>query len=40
VIEALNKGSDRAFTQVDYDLLRVVAQLAAMVLVRAEAVTG
>jgi GAF domain-containing protein len=40
VIEALNKGSDRAFTQVDYDLLRVVAQLAATVLVRAEAITG
>jgi signal transduction protein with GAF and PtsI domain len=40
VIEALNKTSERAFTQVDYDLLRVVAQLAATVLVRAEAVTG
>ena len=40
VIEALNKSSERAFTQVDYDLLRVVAQLAATVLVRAEAVTG
>jgi GAF domain-containing protein len=40
VIEALNKMSDRAFTQVDFDLLRVVAQLAATVLVRAEAVTA
>lgn len=40
VIEALNKTSERAFTQVDHDLLRVVAQLAATALVRAEAVTG
>jgi GAF domain-containing protein len=40
VIEALNKSSERAFTQVDHDLLRVVAQLAATALVRAEAVTG
>lgn len=36
VIEALNKTSDRPFTQVDHDLLRVIAQLAAAVLVRAE----
>ena len=40
VIEALNKTSERPFTQVDHDLLRVVAQLAAAALVRAEAVTG
>jgi len=40
VIEALNKSAERPFTQVDHDLLRVVAQLAATVLVRAEAVTG
>ena len=40
VIEALNKASDRDFTQVDNDLLRVVAQLAAAALVRAEAVTA
>jgi GAF domain-containing protein len=40
VIEALNKGSDRDFTQVDHDLLRVVAQLAASALVRAESVTS
>jgi|SRR3990170_3392426 len=39
VIEALNK-IDRPFTQVDHDLLRIVAQIAANVLVRAEAVTG
>ena len=36
VVEALNKTSDRPFTQVDYDLLRVIAQLAAAVMVRAE----
>jgi GAF domain-containing protein len=36
VIEALNKASDRPFTQVDHDLLRVIAQLAAAVMVRAE----
>jgi len=40
VIEALNKTSERAFTQVDHDLLRVVAQLAATALIRAETVTG
>lgn len=40
VIEALNKSSDRAFTEIDHDLLRVVAQLAAAVLSRAETVTG
>lgn len=40
VIEALNKTSDRPFTDVDYDLLRVVAQLAAAVLSRAESLTG
>jgi GAF domain-containing protein len=40
VIEALNKTSKRAFTQVDHDLLRVVAQLAATALIRAETVTG
>ena len=38
-IEAINK-IDRPFTQVDNDLLRIVAQLAATVLVRAESVTG
>ena len=40
VIEAINKTSDRAFTQVDYDLLRVVAQLAAAVMIRAESAAG
>ena len=40
MIEALNKTSERAFTQVDHDLLRVVAQLAATALIRAETVTG
>lgn len=40
VIEALNKSSDREFSRVDYDLLRVVAQLAAAALVRAESVTA
>lgn len=40
VIEALNKSSDREFTQVDNDLLKVVAQLAAAALVRAEALTS
>lgn len=40
VIEALNKTSERSFTQVDHDLLRVVAQLAATALIRAETVTG
>jgi GAF domain-containing protein len=39
VIEALNKTSDRPFTQVDNELLRIVAQLAAAVLARAEAAT-
>jgi GAF domain-containing protein len=39
VIEALNK-IDRPFTEVDHDLLRIVAQIAANVLVRAEAVAG
>jgi len=40
VVEALNKGSDREFSELDYDLLRVVAQLAAAALVRAESLTG
>src|SRR3990172_4927993 len=39
VIEAINK-IDRPFTEVDHDLLRIVAQLATTALVRAEAVTG
>jgi len=39
VIEAVNK-IDRPFTQVDHDLLRIVAQIATTVLVRAEIVTG
>ncbi len=39
VIEAINK-IDRPFTEVDHDLLRIVAQIAASVLVRAEALTG
>lgn len=40
VVEALNKSSDREFTELDYALLRVVAQLAATALVRAETLTG
>jgi GAF domain-containing protein len=40
VVEALNKGADREFSELDYDLLRVVAQLAAAALVRAESLTG
>ncbi|MGH2628263.1 MAG: GAF domain-containing protein [Anaerolineales bacterium] len=36
VIEAVNKTSDRPFTDVDHDLLMVVAQLAAIVILRAE----
>jgi len=40
VVEALNKSSDREFSELDYALLRVVAQLAAAALVRAEALTG
>jgi len=36
VIEAINKTSDRPFTNVDHDLLMVVAQLAAIVILRAE----
>jgi GAF domain-containing protein len=37
VIEALNKSSGAEFTEQDQDLLRVVAQLAAIAIVRAEA---
>ena len=40
VVEALNKGPGREFSELDYDLLRVVAQLAAAALVRAESLTG
>ena len=40
VVEALNKSSDREFSELDYALLRVVAQLAAAALVRAEVLTG
>ncbi len=36
VIEAVNKPTDRAFTPDDYDLLMVVAQLAAVAIRRAE----
>jgi sigma-B regulation protein RsbU (phosphoserine phosphatase) len=36
VIEAINKTSDREFTPEDHDLLMVVAQLAAVAIVRAE----
>ncbi len=37
VIEAINKVSDRAFTDHDHDLLQVVAALASVAIVRAEA---
>ncbi len=37
VIEALNKASGAEFTEQDLDLLRVVAQLASVAIVRAEA---
>jgi len=40
VVEAVNKASDREFSELDYDLLRVVAQLAAAALVRAETLTS
>lgn len=40
VIEAVNKTSDRPFTNVDHDLLMVVAQLAAIVILRAESFTA
>lgn len=36
VIEAVNKSSDREFTEVDHDLLLVVAQLASIAIARAE----
>lgn len=36
VIEALNKRADREFTDVDRDLLQIVAQLASIALTRAE----
>lgn len=36
VIEAVNKSSDREFTDVDHDLLLVVAQLASIAIARAE----
>ena len=36
VLEAINKVSDRPFTDVDHDLLVVVAQLAAVTILRAE----
>lgn len=36
VIEALNKRSDREFSEVDHDLLLVVARLAAVAITRAE----
>lgn len=36
VIEALNKRSDREFSEVDHDLLLVVARLATVALTRAE----
>jgi len=39
VIEAVNKPTDRAFTPDDYDLLMVVAQLAAVAIRRAEALS-
>jgi GAF domain-containing protein len=37
VVEALNKADEREFTEVDHDLLVVVAQLAAVAIIRAEA---
>lgn len=40
VIEAVNKVTDREFTPVDHDLLLVVAQLAAIAITRAEALTA
>jgi GAF domain-containing protein len=40
VIEAVNKTSDRPFTSVDHDLLMVVAQLASIVILRAESFAG
>ena len=36
VIEALNKTSDREFTDDDHDLLKIVAQLAAVAIARAD----
>ena len=39
-VNYLRNKIDRPFTQVDHDLLRIVAQIAATVLVRAEAVAG
>ncbi len=37
VIEAINKASDREFSDQDHDLLKVVAQLATVAVARAEA---
>ena len=40
VLEAVNKNYDRDFTDVDHDLLMVVANLASVALVRAESVAA
>lgn len=40
VIEALNKSSNREFSETDRDLLSVTAQLASVAIVRAEALTA
>ena len=39
VLEAINKNYDREFTDVDHDLLMIVAHLASVALTRAEAYT-